>query len=190
MADFPKLILASQSPRRKELLQAAGLDFEVVASHSDEYYPQDLPLIEVPTHIARNKALAVKEKLGQIALPILAADTIVILENEILGKPENESVAKKYLQKLSGKTHQVITGVALLYAEGREIIFSVTTNVTFYPLSSEQIEFYVSHFKPFDKAGAYGIQEWIGLIGVEKIEGDYNNVVGLPVAAILQRLKL
>lgn len=183
-----QLILASQSPRRKELLQMANISFEIAISHTDEHFPPELPTKEIPIYIAQQKAIAVQKKLGSIDIPILAADTIVTIDGEILGKPKNEQTAQSYLQKLSGRTHDVITGVVILYPDGKEKAFSETTRVTFYTLTLQQIKYYIEHYKPFDKAGAYGIQEWIGVVGIQSIEGDYYNVVGLPVSRILQEL--
>lgn len=186
-------ILASQSPRRKTLLEWAELSFEVMVSASDENYPVDLAIEKVPEYIAKNKAIAVQNKIieagiTQVQKCIIAADTIVVLENKILGKPISRIDAIEILQSLSGKSHKVITGVALLN-NGELHSFSETTEVIFHPLTQEQIEFYVDKYKPFDKAGAYGIQEWIGVIGIKSIIGDFYNVMGLPVSKLLQTIK-
>lgn len=186
-------ILASQSPRRKTLLEWAELPFEVMVSASDENYPVELPIELVPEYIAKNKAIAVQAIMNDAGLTqknkcIIAADTIVVLENKILGKPVSRLDAIQILQSLSGKAHRVITGVALLN-KGEMHCFSETTEVVFHPLTMEQIEFYVDKYKPFDKAGAYGIQEWIGVVGIKSIVGDFYNVMGLPVSKLLQTIK-
>lgn len=186
-------VLASQSPRRKTLLEWAELPFQIIVSNTDESYAQDLKVEKVPLHIAKNKALAVKRKIQQM-FPhlqnhcIIAADTVVIFNNTILGKPKNKLEAIEYLKILSGQTHQVITGVHLLY-QNQEISFSETTSVEFHNLSLDQIEFYVDKYEPYDKAGAYAIQEWIGVVGIKKITGDFYNVMGLPVSKLLQEIK-
>lgn len=190
---MPSFILASQSPRRKTLLEWAELKFEVIVSDTDESYPDALAIEQVPVHIAENKALAVQAKLKQVGNEhiqqcIIAADTIVLLDNEILGKPISREHAISTLNALSGKTHKVITGVALLY-NGKMQSFSETTEVVFHPLSTAQIEFYVDNYKPYDKAGAYAIQEWIGVVGIKSIIGDFYNVMGLPVSKLLQTIK-
>lgn len=197
MQALPRIILASQSPRRKTLLEWAEVDFEVIVKHGDETIPEATPAEEIPVLIAHEKALAVKKEVQRWAegrtddsmhLPILAADTIVLCEGQILGKPKDRSEAISFLQMLSGKTHQVITGV-VIHTETDEISFSDTTAVTFHPLSLEQIEYYIDHYKPYDKAGAYAIQEWIGVVGIKSIEGDFYNVMGLPVSRVLQALQ-
>lgn len=176
------LILASASPRRKQLLSEAGYTFEIVVAHTDESFPERLPADEVPVYIARQKALAVQEMIGPEAADpiIIAADTVVILDEIIIGKPADAADAKAILQRLSGKTHRVVTGVYLLHT-GMEKHFHSVTTVTFNPLTEAQIDYYIEQYKPFDKAGAYAIQEWIGLIGVAHINGDIYNVIGLPV---------
>lgn len=188
-----KIILASQSPRRKALLELAQIPFEVVAKSIEEIYPPDLPLKEVPEYIARQKALEVSNFLddayhGQHSEKIvLAADTIVLFEDKILTKPETHKDAVEMLFSLSGKKHQVITGVVIMHNNG-ETIFSDITEVEFHPLSLEQVEYYVATCKPFDKAGAYAIQEWIGAVGIKCIHGDFYNVMGLPISRVLQAL--
>lgn len=176
------LILASASPRRKQLLSDAGYTFDIVVAHTDESFPESLPIDQVPEYIAREKALAVQGLLSEKAADaiIIAADTVVVLEDEIIGKPEDAAHAKAILQKLSGKTHRVITGVYLLKGEATQSFHSITS-VTFNPITDTQIDYYIEKFRPFDKAGAYAIQEWIGLIGVSHINGDIYNVIGLPV---------
>ncbi len=184
-----KIVLASQSPRRKQLLEWAEIDFEVIVKETDESFPGEMPITEVPMHIARNKALAVlgadpsiKERI------ILAADTIVVLNNEVVGKPSDRQNAIDILSKLSGNKHQVITGVVLMKAE-MEIAFSDTTDVWFHELTQDQIAYYVDHYKPYDKAGAYAIQEWIGVVGIKSVNGDFYNVMGLPVSRVVNALK-
>lgn len=181
------IILASQSPRRKQLLEWAEVPFEVVIQDTDESYPTHLSPSEVVMHIANNKAKAVAEKVGQ-AKTILAADTIVVLEDEIIGKPANREAAIAILLKLSGKTHLVITGVALLFPDGRETCFAEVTEVTFNALTEAQLTFYVDKYAPYDKAGAYAIQEWIGVVGIQSVAGDFYNVMGLPVNRVVKHL--
>ena len=181
-----KIILASNSPRRKELLAAIETDFEVRTLQGiDETYPQGLTMTGIPEHISSHKAAAYA--LGEDEL-LIAADTIVYLEGEVLGKPANAMEAASMLRKLSGKTHQVITGVTLRTLE-RTRTFSCVTEVTFAELTKEQIKHYVDHYAPFDKAGAYGIQEWIGYVGVTSINGSFYNVMGLPVQRLNQELR-
>ncbi|HYK45501.1 MAG TPA: Maf family nucleotide pyrophosphatase [Parafilimonas sp.] len=184
---MPKIILASKSPRRKQLLEWAEIPVDIVASDVDEIFPADLPIAEVPVFIARRKANAVREGLPHNEQIILAADTIVVLENEVIGKPVDRADAIEILKALSGKTHQVITGVVLLH-EGNEIAFADTTEVIFHELTEEQITFYVDHYQPYDKAGAYAIQEWIGVVGIQSINGDFYNVMGLPVSRVIREL--
>lgn len=185
-------ILASQSPRRKQLLAWADIEFDVIVSEAEEDFPAEMDVQEVPVYIAQKKAIAVQEKIKD-ELPIhqgkwiIAADTIVVLENEIIGKPTDRADAINILQKLSGKTHRVITGVYLINdTESRN--FSETTLVHFHPLTLSQIEYYVDQYQPYDKAGAYGIQDWIGVVGIQGIEGDFYNVMGLPVSKLLSYL--
>lgn len=182
-----KIILASQSPRRKQLLEWAEVPFEVLVKETDESYPQNLSIEEIALHIARNKALAVK-KSNHITIPILAADTMVVLQNKIIGKPKDREDAISILSSLSGKKHNVITGVVILH-DDKEIAFTETTEVHFHELTTEQIEFYVDNYKPYDKAGAYAIQEWIGVVGIKSVTGDFYNVMGLPVSRVVQALK-
>lgn len=177
-----KLILASGSPRRKQLLEQAHIDFEVITSDVDETNPPGMPGEEVPVHLAKKKAAAVAEKYPH--RNILAADTIVLLGADILGKPANDTEAMAMLARLSGNMHRVVTGVCLLQG-GQKQSFSVTTEVYFRILSHEQIQFYVDNYQPLDKAGSYAIQEYIGIIGIEKIVGDYYNVMGLPVGDVV-----
>ena len=181
-----EIILASQSPRRKQLLEWAEIDFEVLVESTDESYPPDLDPKNVAIYIARNKAEAVKEKAG--GKTVIAADTIVVLNNEIIGKPKGRDDAVFTLRKLSGNNHKVITGVTIANTE-KEIFFSDTTMVDFHKLTDDQIDFYVDKYRPFDKAGAYGIQDWIGVIGMKSIQGDFYNVMGLPVSRVVQLLR-
>ncbi|CAN5876169.1 Maf-like protein [soil metagenome] len=182
-----KIILASQSPRRRQLLEWAEIDFEVIVSETDESFPSNLSFENAAIHIARNKALAVKTKT-ELTIPVLAADTIVVCDNTIIGKPVDRDDAIRILEKLSGKQHMVITGVTILFA-GKETTFADTTFVDFHQLTKEQIIFYVDNYKPYDKAGAYAIQEWIGVTGIKSIKGDFYNVMGLPVSRVVQELK-
>jgi septum formation protein len=181
-----KIILASQSPRRKQLLEWAEVPFEIIVKETDESYPQHLSIDEIAVHIARNKALAIKRNI-QESIPILAADTIVVLDGIIIGKPKDRDDAVKILSSLSGKEHEVITGVVILHNE-KEIAFAETTEVQFHYLTLSQIEFYVDNYKPYDKAGAYAIQEWIGVVGIKNIKGDFYNVMGLPVSRVVQAI--
>ena len=181
-----KIILASQSPRRKQLLEWADIPFEVIVSDADESYPEGLSYGETAIHIARNKALAVKNN-QHVSKIIIAADTIVICDKVIIGKPLDKEDAIKIIRKLSGKTHEVVTGVFICDAE-KEISFAETTEVTFHELTEDQIIYYVDKYQPYDKAGAYAIQEWIGVIGIEKINGDFYNVMGLPVSKVIKAL--
>lgn len=181
-----KIVLASHSPRRSQLLEQAEVQFIIRARLTDESFPADLPLEEVPVYIAKSKALAVQPECRKDEL-IIAADTLVMLDNEIIGKPADERDAIEMLKKLSGNRHRVITGVCLLKGETMKS-FSETTEVYFRTLSEPQILHYLSKYKPYDKAGAYAIQEWIGLIGIEKIKGDYFNVMGLPVGRVVREI--
>lgn len=205
-----KIILASNSPRRKELLAGLDLPFEVKVIHGiDESYPASLDAYQVAEYISRKKAEAYRplldgtnassEDSADAQLLILTADTVVIAptENEqndqegkgvILGKPRDAEDAHRMLRMLSGKTHHVVTGVCLTTSQAQRQ-FSVVTEVTFKPLSDEEIDYYIEHYKPFDKAGAYGIQEWIGYIGCTGLKGSYFNVMGLPVQRIYEELK-
>jgi septum formation protein len=188
-----KIILASQSPRRKQLLEWAEIPFEVVVKSTEETYPPGLAINEIPIHIARQKVKAVKEALTEAgdadgnAATILAADTVVVLGNTIIGKPVDRYDAIEILSSLSGKTHQVITGV-VIQSGGEERAFSDVTSVDFHALTSEQIEFYIDKYQPYDKAGAYAIQEWIGVVGIKSVLGDFYNVMGLPVSRVVQQL--
>lgn len=173
-----ELILASKSPRRQELLRGMGLEFTILQQEADESYPPGLLPREVAEHIAANKAGAFDTEAINDNL-LLAADTIVVLEDELFGKPAGREAAIRMLEKLSGRQHEVITGVALRSREWLTTFADVTT-VCFAPMSGQEISFYVDNYRPFDKAGAYGIQEWIGYNKIIRIEGSYTNVVGLP----------
>ena len=181
------VILASQSPRRKQLLEWAEVNFEVIVKDTDESFDNQLPVDEIAIHIARNKALAVKAGVNNNKT-IIAADTIVVLNNEVIGKPKDRAHALEILTKLSGQHHQVITGVVILKNE-KEIAFADITDVEFHSLTPEQLEFYIDKYKPYDKAGAYAIQEWIGVVGIKSVKGDFYNVMGLPVSRVVQALK-
>lgn len=182
-----RIILASQSPRRRQLLEQLGLPFEVlVLKDLTEEYPPEMPVADIPVFLASQKADAYTHELTNNTI-VITADTIVALENQVLGKPGNRQQAIDMLLLLSGKSHKVITGVAIRNKRN-QVTFSVHTNVWFKSLSVQEIEYYVDHFQPYDKAGAYGIQEWIGMIGVEKVEGSYYNVVGLPVQKLYSEL--
>lgn len=181
-----KIVLASNSPRRRELLGGLGIDFEVrVLKDIDESFPSDLPALEVAQYIAEKKAAAYTASDGEL---ILTADTIVVVGEEILGKPHDAADACRMLHLLSGRTHQVATGVCLSTADKRRS-FSVVSDVEFKQLSGEEIDYYVDRYRPFDKAGAYGIQEWIGYIGVTSLRGSYFNVMGLPIQRIYEELR-
>jgi len=183
-----KIVLASNSPRRRELLKGLNIDFEVrTMPDIDETFPAALPPAEVPLYIALQKAKAYEASMGDDEL-IITADTVVILDNEILGKPEDRDDAITMLQRLSGRRHEVVTGVALT---SKTICkhFSVSSFVDFASLTDDEITSYIDRYRPYDKAGAYGIQEWIGFIGVRGIEGSFYNVMGLPVQRLYEALK-
>lgn len=180
------IILASQSPRRKQLLEWAEVPFTVIVQPTDESFPGGLSFEDTAIHIARNKALAVQTD-HSFTIPVLSADTIVVLEDRIIGKPLDRADAISILSALSGKTHRVVTGVVLLFNE-KEVAFADTTEVAFHELTEEQIIFYVDKYQPYDKAGAYAIQEWIGVVGIKSVAGDFYNVMGLPVSRVVQEL--
>ena len=182
-----KLILGSKSPRRKELLSSIGMQFEIRTKETDENYPEKLPIEQVAEYIAQLKADDLIEDLKDDEI-LLCADTTVQIDNILLGKPKDATEASKMLSLLSGRTHVVTTGVVIASNE-MELSFSVKTEVTFKPLSMDEIEYYIETYQPFDKAGSYGIQEWIGYIGIQKINGSYNNVVGLPTHEVYQALQ-
>ncbi len=183
-----KIILASNSPRRRELLKGLDLDFEVrIRPDIEEAYPSGLAPGEVPLFIAKEKAKIYADEIQPDEL-IITADTVVVLENEVLEKPEDEADAIKMMKCLSGRKHQVITAVVIT-TEKKSVDFSVISTVDFSDLTDEEIQYYVSKYRPFDKAGSYGIQEWIGYIGVKSIEGSFYNVMGLPVQRLYRELK-
>lgn len=188
VSDRYQIILASNSPRRKELFGGLDIPFKVrVLDGIDESYPQDLPTKDIAGYISQKKAAAYRQSIAADEL-IITADTIVILGEKVMGKPKDAGEAKTMLHELSGKTHQVITGVCLTTRE-KQVCFSVETDVTFKTLSDSEITYYIDHYHPFDKAGAYGIQEWIGHVGVTGMNGSYFNVMGLPVQRIYEALK-
>ena len=185
MKNLPKIILASKSPRRQELLRLMDVDFRIVLKDVDESYPEHLSPQEIAVHIAEKKAKAFDESINDEI--VLTADTIVSIEGHILGKPESKEHAKEMLAMLSGKVHQVITGVCILYKHQYNLFHDVS-EVFFRKLTAGEIDFYVEKYEPLDKAGAYGIQEWVGLTGIQKINGSYTNVVGLPTEKLYQQL--
>lgn len=182
------IILASNSPRRRELLSGLGVDYEVrTLPGVDESYPDTLSGEDIPVYISREKAAAYLPSIAPDEL-IITADTIVWLDGRVLGKPADEADACRMLRELSGRTHRVITGVTLSTAAFQKS-FAVTSEVEFVPLTEEEITYYVDHYRPLDKAGAYGVQEWIGFIGVRRLSGSYFNVMGLPIQRLYQELK-
>lgn len=182
---FPPIILASKSPRRQELLTLMGIDFRVVHKEVDETYPDGLTPPEIAMYVSEKKARAFNELVDKEI--VITADTIVVLDEKILGKPDNDQHAVEILSNLSGNMHEVITGVSLL-RNGQFHSFFEVSQVFFKPITEEQIRHYIKIGNPMDKAGAYGIQEWIGLIAIERIEGSYTNVVGLPTHRLYQEL--
>lgn len=182
-----KIILASQSPRRKQLMELAELQFEIIIADVDETNPPGMQGDLVPEYLAKKKAAAIEQQVHNAI--IIAADTVVLLDHEILGKPKDEADAINILTKLSGRKHEVVTGVCMQKGN-QQISFSTVTEVYFRTLTQEDIIHYVTNYKPYDKAGAYAIQEWIGMIGIEKINGDYYNVMGLPIGEVVKKLSL
>ena len=183
-----KIFLASNSPRRKELLSGLGVDYEVkTLPDVDESYPDGLSGEEIAKHIARGKAEAYRSLIQADEL-VITADTIVWLDGTVMGKPKDEEEAKDMLMRLSGKTHQVITGVCLTTASTQKT-FATVTDVTFATLTDEEVDYYVTRYQPMDKAGSYGVQEWIGFVGVENLSGSYFNVMGLPIQRLYTELK-
>ena len=180
------IILASASPRRQFLLKEIGLEFKIDPPHIDESFPDDMPVENVPLFLAESKAKALLSKITNEI--IIASDTVVICDKKILNKPADRNEAIEMLNFLSGKTHTVITAVCLLSKEKMDL-FDDRTEVTFEKLSQEEIEFYIDNYKPYDKAGAYGAQDWIGMVAVEKISGSYFTVMGLPIHKVYERLK-
>jgi septum formation protein len=182
-----RIILASRSPRRQQLLKELGIKFEIRVKDYHETFPEGLGGEEIARYISAGKAQIFKDELSDNEI-VITADTIVWCNNKILGKPVDPVDAYRILKEISGNTHEVITGVTIL-SPTKELTFSECTKVTFEPLTDEEIRYYVDRFKPFDKAGAYGIQEWIGLVGCSSIEGSYFNVVGLPVQQLYYELQ-
>ena len=183
-----QILLASNSPRRRELLQGLDISYHVTSIPDiDETYPADLSGEQIPVYIARKKATAYDQMMDENTL-LITADTIVWAEEQVFGKPKDKDDAIKMLQTLAGKTHQVITGVCIR-TQHQEKSFASVTSVSFSNLSDEEILYYVDKYKPFDKAGSYGIQEWIGYVGVERIEGSYFNVMGLPIQRLYKELQ-
>ncbi|MBQ0022162.1 MAG: septum formation protein Maf [Prevotellaceae bacterium] len=188
MLEGYKIVLASNSPRRKELLGGLGLSFDVrTLSGIDESYPKELKGEDIPKYISGKKAEAYQQTMADDEL-IITADTIVYDNSEVLGKPKDAADAKRMLRQLSGHAHDVITGVSIVTKQ-KTVQFASVSKVYFADLTDEEIDFYIAEYKPFDKAGAYGIQEWIGFVGVTRIEGSYFNVMGLPVQRLYSELK-
>ena len=182
------VILASKSPRRQELLRGMGVDFAVQTKETPENYPSTLPLDEVPQYLSLQKSLAFTDDELPAGYLLITADTVVICEGEILGKPTSAADAERMLRQLSGRKHHVVTGVTVRSVEKTES-FAATSQVTFATLEKDEIDYYITHCKPFDKAGAYGIQEWIGYVGISGLEGSFYNVMGLPTRRLYQVLK-
>jgi septum formation protein len=185
MKEKRPIILASGSPRRQYLMKEAGFEFTVEKSGIDESFPDDMPLDQIARYLAEKKAEYFRPKMRDEI--IVAADTVVILGDTIMNKPTDRKEAIEMLSRLSGQTHLVITGVSIVSKE-REESFDDTTHVTFKSLTKQEIEFYVDTYKPYDKAGAYGAQDWIGMVAIHKIEGSYFNVMGLPIHKVYQHL--
>ena len=182
------VVLASKSPRRQELLRGMGVDFVVQTKETPENYPPTMPLDEVPQYLSLQKSLAFSDDELPTGYLLITADTVVICEGEILGKPHDEADAQRMLEQLSGRKHHVVTGVTVRSVEKTES-FAATSMVTFAPLETDEIDYYIARCKPFDKAGAYGIQEWIGYVGISGLEGSFYNVMGLPTRRLYQVLK-
>ena len=181
-----KIILASKSPRRRELLQGLDLPFEVIIHEVDEIFPDDLPIDEIPVYLAKLKAEPFYDELTNDTL-VITADTIVCIDDLVLGKPIDYEHASSMLRQLSGKKHIVITGVCLT-TRNKQVSFSASTDVYFKNLTDSEIDYYLKNYQPYDKAGSYGVQEWIGYIAIERIEGSYFNVMGLPVQRLYEEL--
>ena len=182
------IVLASKSPRRQELLKGIGIDFSIQTKEVDESYPQRLPVIDVAPFLSLKKAKAFEDTELPDNYMVITADTVVIVENEILGKPKDRDDAVRMLEMLSGKVHKVVTGVTV-HTKEKTKTFSVVSKVTFEKLDNQEVNYYIDNFKPYDKAGAYGVQEWIGYIGVSNVEGSYYNVMGLPTQKLYKVLK-
>ena len=182
------IILESKSPRRQELLRGMGVDFEILTKETPVNYPTDLPLDEVPKYLSLQRSCAFNDDELPADYLLITSDTVVICEGEILGKPKDREEAVRMLRMLSGKTHRVVTGVTVRSAKKCES-FAVSSDVTFAELDAEEIDYYIERCKPYDKAGAYGIQEWIGYVGISGLEGSFYNVMGLPTRRLFQCLK-
>lgn len=182
-----KIILASRSPRRQQLLRELGLKFDVIIRDYEEIYPEGLTGEEIARFVAYEKAASFKNELSDDEI-VIAADTIVWCNNKVMGKPVDHQDAIRILKEISGNTHEVITGVSIR-SQSKEFTFSDSTNVSFEALTDEEISYYINKYKPYDKAGAYGIQEWIGIIACNHIDGSYFNVVGLPVQRLYKELQ-
>ncbi len=182
------IVLASKSPRRQELLKGIGVDFTILTKEVDESYSSRLPLIDVAPFLSLKKAKAFEDAELPVDYLVITADTVVIVENEILGKPKDRDDAVRMLNLLSGKAHKVVTGVTV-HTKDKTKTFSVTSKVEFEQLEPHEIDYYIDELKPYDKAGAYGVQEWIGYIGVCNVEGSYYNVMGLPTQKLYKVLK-
>ncbi|HKK81167.1 MAG TPA: Maf family nucleotide pyrophosphatase [Prolixibacteraceae bacterium] len=187
MLENYNVILASKSPRRKQLLSGLGINFEIASKDVEEVFPENLDILEVPEYLAKLKAEPFLDEVDENTL-VITSDTIVTIDNEILGKPHDYNDAVKMLSKLSGRTHTVATGV-FLFNKKRQLSFKATTEVTFKNLTTNEIDYYIANFNPYDKAGGYGIQEWFGYVAVEKINGSYFNVMGLPVHKLYEELR-
>lgn len=183
-----QVVLASKSPRRQELLRGMGVDFMVLTKDIVETYPASMPSEEVPLYLSKIKSLEFNDRELPYDYLLITSDTVVICESEILGKPKDKTDAVRMLKLLSGKTHRVITAVVVRSAKKAEQ-FSVSSEVTFAQLDDEEIDYYIERYKPYDKAGAYGIQEWIGYVGISGLEGSFYNVMGLPTRKLYQCLK-
>ena len=183
-----QIILASKSPRRQELLRGMGVDFSILTKETPETYPSEMPLEEVPVHLSLQKSLAFSDAELPADYLLITADTVVISEGEILGKPKDAADAVRMLEQLSGKVHHVVTGVTVR-SKDRQESFAARSEVTFAPLERDEIDYYIERYRPFDKAGAYGIQEWIGYVGISGLEGSFYNVMGLPTRKLFQVLK-
>tara|TARA_B100001758_G_scaffold247574_1_gene265986 strand:+ start:11322 stop:11909 length:588 start_codon:yes stop_codon:yes gene_type:complete len=182
------VILGSSSKRRKKLLTKLGIDFSIMTSKEEEEYPSKTEISQIANFLAKQKADVISKEISDNNYLLITADTIVVQNHEVIHKPKNKKEAIEILKKISGNSHTVTTGVCIT-SPAKQIIFSSTTNVFFSNLSNDEINFYIEKYKPFDKAGSYGIQEWIGLIGIKEITGSYNNVVGLPTHELYQKLK-
>ncbi|MFI3248788.1 MAG: Maf family nucleotide pyrophosphatase [Rikenellaceae bacterium] len=183
-----ELILASQSPRRRQLMSDSGLSFRAISIDVEEIFPKELPASEVAEYLSKIKSEGYDAHLKESEI-LITADTVVILADQILGKPDGEAGSRDMLHRLSGAEHHVVTGVTLRTSKCTKS-FSTTTRVKFAELTDEQIDYYISRYKPYDKAGSYGIQEWIGYIGIESIDGSFYNVMGLPIQRLYRELKL